>query len=617
MAICSLARSVFKCLLSAYRRVQVSHRGKYSIERLLALQEYSQSTSTLRVLLVCVLTPMPMLVIALGLESIPLQDPSAGWKADRGMWMRTALAIVFGTCTIGDQIRLLVPGVAVRWVHVIVMSAVVSVFYTVTTVEVAALWVFPIPFMIIVMNGPLLASLAASFFIVVGRRSIQRMLRLGMDRQMLVRYAWFLCAQAMLCLVYPVYSVMFVHLANAGYEVAALLVLPVVRVLMRNLMAYYSSHLEDPIPAAAIFTVELFNSLHLAASMQRVSSIYSVLVILVVDTVQVLFALHGLRSDVSSLAVSSVQSDVANYGVRLSPPNVLFGAVNCAAAASVALSATTERSFRIRLRSCVKHKLSMEATRQLAGMDQRGTFATSVFARERCKRITRVAKSRDLLSLMPSSQVVPIHDDDGVVGLPVIGKNALGEVKHPPQPPELRQRGLASPTDLLRQLDRSLQVAFTIEYTALSEYLESVMQVLYVVYVSLLMKLPSRAYHTELTRISDATLHRSINNTFLYGLMEILSFVLLAVLLRRSVQMNALYVVAFVLETHMTLVQGMLVTWMLIAQEFQVEHWDASSLCVVCVLVFSLGLTCSLSLHLSRNGLQLRVRMDEPHVTKH
>lgn len=566
MAICSLPLSVLKKLLSTYRRTQVSRRGKYSIERLLALQEYTKSASIPRVLLVCILTPMPTLFIALALEAIPLQNPSDGWQANRGMWLRTALALLIASSNVFNQVRELVPGVGVRGVDVLSMSSIVSIVYTTCTAAVAAVWVFPIPFMIIVMNGPLLVSLAAAFFIIVARCSVQRMLQLAAHRQTLVRYAWFLLAQAMLCLVYPVYSAVFFHLTSQGYEVVALLILPAVRICMRNLIAYSSSHLEDLVPAAAIFTVEFFNSLYLAASMQRVSSLFSVLVIIAIDAAQLLLALNELRIDTSELAALVAQS---GSSTRSSPPNVLFETVNQAAEAALR-SASSEQLLQIRLRSCVKHKLSPEVEQLLEGMDRQRSATVPIPSHQ--LSVIMIPASQ-LKRWWSSSKVAPAY---GAVTLPNATDNltvmtgTAGLVRHPSRHSQRRS------SDLFGQLDQTLQVAFTIEYTALSEYLESVMPLLYVGYISLLMRLSSRQYHMELVGISELTLERSNNNTFLYGLMEMASFVLLATLLWRGMQLNVLHVVAFVLETQMALVHGMLVTWMLIAQEFQVEHWGAS-----------------------------------------
>jgi hypothetical protein len=55
-----------------------------------------------------------------------------------------------------------------------------------------------------------------------------------------------------------------------------------------------------------------------------------------------------------------------------------------------------------------------------------------------------------------------------------------------------------TPTDLMRKLDLTLQVAFTIEFVALSEFLGIVLPLFYVIHGSLLVKLPDRVFHTEL-----------------------------------------------------------------------------------------------------------------------
>jgi hypothetical protein len=577
----SLVQSALNRFVGVLRRIQVSHRGKYSVERLLALQEYTQSASTLRALLVCFLTPLPMLVIALGLETIPLQDPNTGWRENYGVWIRSALMAVFGNCAIVDQIRLLVPGTGVRQIQVIIISIVGAVLYTAVIVAVAAVWTFPIPFMIALMYGPSIAIIGASFIAVVARCSLQRLLQAQVERQMLVRYTWFLVAQSLLGLVYPVYSVIFMHLANAGYEVVALLILPLMRMVMRNLMAFCTQHLEDLIPAAAIFTVELFNSLYLASTMQRVTSLNSVMVIMIIDAAQVFLTSYELRSDVSELLLF-VPPNLSSQS-----PNVLFTILS-QVGAGLSRTATIEQYFHIRLRSCIKHKLSEKAIRQLARMHQGGMFAKSTFTRQwtTLPVPTSNTKKWGKVSLLKASaKIFPVRGGGHLIG-PLLTATDIVNAKAIP-PRRQSQSNQHSSTDLLKQLDHTLHVAFTIEYTALSEYLEAIMPLLYVGYISLVIKLPSRAYHLELDGISESTLQRSVNNTFLYGLMEMASFVLLAVLLHRSIRLNVLHVVAFVLETQWTLVQGMLVMWMLIAQQFQVQHGGALAFILLMYLSYS------------------------------
>jgi hypothetical protein len=81
-----------KTLSDAWFNVQITHYGgKYSIERMLALEEYTRTTSLFRVLTVILASPLPVVVLLLAQESIPLQDPAAGWRANYGFWIRFAI----------------------------------------------------------------------------------------------------------------------------------------------------------------------------------------------------------------------------------------------------------------------------------------------------------------------------------------------------------------------------------------------------------------------------------------------------------------------------------------------------------------------------------------------
>eukprot|EP00644_Phytophthora_capsici_P019680 jgi/Phyca11/133811/e_gw1.771.1.1 len=69
--------------------MQLSHYGgKYSIERMLALEEYTRQTTSTRVLLVCFGVPFLILLLVVWQESIPLQDPADGWQVNYGFWLR-------------------------------------------------------------------------------------------------------------------------------------------------------------------------------------------------------------------------------------------------------------------------------------------------------------------------------------------------------------------------------------------------------------------------------------------------------------------------------------------------------------------------------------------------
>lgn len=81
------------CLRSTYSHVrhsahraqglQLSHRGVYSIKRLNAFDEYCRTASRLRVFCVCLVIPLPALLVAIGIECVPLQNPAKGCQSWR------------------------------------------------------------------------------------------------------------------------------------------------------------------------------------------------------------------------------------------------------------------------------------------------------------------------------------------------------------------------------------------------------------------------------------------------------------------------------------------------------------------------------------------------------
>lgn len=69
-------------LLAFWGRIQISHRGKYSVERPQTLDDYYKQMSLLRAFLVFILTPVPVLLLVISLEYLPLKDHSEGWRAN-------------------------------------------------------------------------------------------------------------------------------------------------------------------------------------------------------------------------------------------------------------------------------------------------------------------------------------------------------------------------------------------------------------------------------------------------------------------------------------------------------------------------------------------------------
>lgn len=96
--------------------------GSYSVERLVSLDHYCTTASRTRVVLVCVLTPLPAFTFAVLLECLPLKLPTEGWSANwlfRIRWTLTMMAISF----VGvSQLITYVPGLNFTLVKRIVVS---------------------------------------------------------------------------------------------------------------------------------------------------------------------------------------------------------------------------------------------------------------------------------------------------------------------------------------------------------------------------------------------------------------------------------------------------------------------------------------------------------------
>ncbi|KAF1795874.1 hypothetical protein JG687_00015772 [Phytophthora cactorum] len=96
--------------------------------------------------------------------------------------------------------------------------------------------------------------------------------------------------------------------------------------------------------------------------------------------------------------------------------------------------------------------------------------------------------------------------------------------------------------------------AFRLSAWLLSEYLEAFVPVLYAIYTVAMVHLPSAKYHTELSGITADNVGGEIQTILDYALLELLS-IALASMIHRGCVVRSLHHLAFVLETHMSLIR--------------------------------------------------------------
>lgn len=146
--------TLFSRLVAKWEAIQVGRQGSYSIERLESLDYYCKTTSALCAVFVCLLTPLPALGVALLLESLTLQPPSAGWGANWVFWVRVTVISFILTTNAMLVLRRLVVGLPLTFAKIMVISSGVSAGFTGFALMLASVVGFPVPFVMLIGGVP-------------------------------------------------------------------------------------------------------------------------------------------------------------------------------------------------------------------------------------------------------------------------------------------------------------------------------------------------------------------------------------------------------------------------------------------------------------------------------
>ncbi|KAG7385885.1 hypothetical protein PHYPSEUDO_000947 [Phytophthora pseudosyringae] len=277
-------------LLRVWSRASVSRLGRYSVERVEALDKYCEQVSLLRVILVCVLTPVPSLLVELASEIIPLRDPADGWKVNSGAWIRLFIIITSTAAGSLFQVRSTTPELSYFKVFSIAFAT--GLGSTPALMLLASLWGYPLPFTILLMTIP-----AAIIFVPLVLLTIIR--KGGKLIGTMKLKICLILAQAQITFLYVAFSVVFENSSNA-LRFGLILFLPLMKLFLKNVVARLASDNVESIPAVAVFTLDVFNALYSAICMQASGSWWTSLVMIVVNVVQTTLSI----SEINGAAVS-------------------------------------------------------------------------------------------------------------------------------------------------------------------------------------------------------------------------------------------------------------------------------------------------------------------------
>jgi hypothetical protein len=549
-----------------WAKLQISHcGGKYSVERMLQLGEYTTTKSLPHVLLVCVATPIPMIALIMLQELTPLQDPNDGWQANYGVWIRLGILAGAIAGSIAVHAMHMIDGVSLSNCQVAEIAAFVGLTFPFVGMLVAALWVFPVPFFALLLDTLFVVETVGAFRFIVGRDIFNQIIQ---QRYQGLRCFQFITVQMLLALVYPAYQVLFGVASGTSFELPVILLLPVVKLAMKNLLSYTIPHLEDIMPVEVIFVVDFFNAFYLVTCVQSASSTSAVVTILIIDISQSMLEIYRMYGRTRSIAVKINRA--VDHATMDSLALLNVAQMLCENPEKLALH--IHPGIRLRsnpaLRTQRHNWLSnLETTRQSEAKSSHASPDSSIIVRN---SPAEPARSSLLFGCVGrcgchrSQAVAPMS------GIPMLVKPST--LDHP------RNEGPSTTTDCLARqspqiLSEVLEMLFTLECLVLTEYLEAIVPVLYGCYVKVLVYLPSAKYHIELEGTTVENVDSRVQSVFVYAAMEFLSLAELLVIFYKNCGMRALYQLAFVLEAQMKLVQSMLVIWTLITLCFRVVHF--------------------------------------------
>ncbi|KAL3667556.1 hypothetical protein V7S43_007110 [Phytophthora oleae] len=547
-------RAGFSRLVRLWTSLQVSyHGGKYSIERVLALDKYTRTTSLFRVTLVCTATPLPMVILVALQELLPLQEPETGWGHNYGFWFRVFMLAAAVSHTYLIQGKYMINDFAHSNGQLAVFVLGISVIYVAVGMLVGANLVFPIPFFYITMTPAFSVPLFTLLYYLLG------------SSEKLTKYVAFIAAQKMMGMIYPVYQLLFRTVSSTHFVLPVILLLPVLKLLVKNVVLRLIAQLEDLTPETVIFTVDFYNALYPATCMESASTLNTMLIFIVTDfaqTITVLVEMHRRTATILS-RLRQATNTPKSKNVLSALPSLFHN------------SSMVEAQFRggVQVRSCLQHELDRE-DRQLLRLLERLPLKASpsppqlyCWSSIKKPRFETRTLPKLRLSSFFSFRVGSLTAVQPFSSPLIISKRRLGRVAGGPN---------GIPTDLIEHSNiprETLEVLYTTECLVLTTYLESFIPLIYCTYMIFMVHLPNAKYHTELKSVTRQNVKYTARVVFLFGLLQLVSFVLLILLVRHNCGMRILYNLAFVLDTQMWLVQGKLIIWMLVTLACRVVHF--------------------------------------------
>ncbi|ETI32485.1 hypothetical protein F443_20722 [Phytophthora nicotianae P1569] len=474
----TVVKTRIKRFINAWFALQLPHfGGKYSIERMLAFEEYTRNTTIGRVLLVTIGAPLVIIALMLCQESIPLQDPGDGWKANYGFWIRAGILGAGIGYAAAIQIGFWLDAPPFSLKQIVSYCAFMGTVYVAVGMVTAELWVFPIPFFMFTLATITTSFLLAYFRIIVGSRVFQQV---RSQRENLRRLNRIGSLQGFMYVAYPAYQVLFSKAHYTIYEIPVLLLLPLFRLVIKVVFASAATHKEDMIPAQVVFTVDFFDAVYMATSLQSMSSL-ALAAIMAIDLLQTATELHELQRQTRRILS---QLHVVN-STNIRDINLLVAIRELCS--SDVLNQRGISAKNIQVRSCIHHQVSEEGRAVLDRLERNSATRSALSS---CPHnVARISSRINTADLAYSwDWITRWFRGANAVTPPTVYSNSPCTKDVPPNPTKKVASRIATQAKQSIILQETLQVLFTTECLTLSEYLEIFVPAVYGVFVLAMRK---------------------------------------------------------------------------------------------------------------------------------
>ncbi|TMW65307.1 hypothetical protein Poli38472_007949 [Pythium oligandrum] len=393
------------------------HLGRYSIEKLHLFDVYQRTSTTPRVCLVTFLTPLPTLLALIVMDVVPLNDPVLGPSLNAMAFVRSmhshALMTFVTLLPMKQALRL--NNDEYSYLTVARIAVATSLTVEAACLTLAFVYRFPLPFRELI-GLPIWTMSVVVYNYVFAKETLCRHWR-GLKR-----YLPIVSVQVMLLYLFLALSVGFGYLSFVPQTVA-ILVFPLVKLYLKNLVWHYARALDDISTDVTICLVEIGGALFQTMCMQLVTSIWLNALVVVTDIVQAVVEIRAyMKMDYLSdgkQTVTTVRKIIESSirmagGSGLSAPfrstrtrtrRSLDGSSETTEQSMAKSGRVSPKSTKVLLRRQSSARLARSSDKSTATTTTRVRDSTVVSPRLVAEQARRLAESRAMSVYIPSQNL--------------------------------------------------------------------------------------------------------------------------------------------------------------------------------------------------------------------